>query len=73
MSTAKQTEFAWSLTNACNRALETGTEPKEVAAVLLSFAAGYALSIGWSPELVNNAQGVALGNHIADQKGSSRS
>lgn len=50
-----------------------GVEQTEIATVLISWAARYALAIGWSVELVAQAQTAALDLHLQDQKGSSRS
>jgi hypothetical protein len=50
-----------------------GVEQTEIAAVLISWAARYALAIGWSVEVVAGAQKAALDLHVQDRKGSSRS
>jgi hypothetical protein len=45
-----------------------GFDQKAIATVLISWAARYALVIGWSPELVAGAQSSALELHLADRK-----
>ncbi len=42
-----------------------GFDSKGIATVLISWAARYALVIGWSPELVASAQTEALALHVA--------
>jgi len=37
----------------------------DIAAVLFSFAARYALQIGWQPDTVAEAQRFALAEHVA--------
>ena len=45
-------------------AQQEGEEQKQIAATLLSWAAGYALEIGWSPDLVSASQAEALRLHV---------
>lgn len=51
-----------------------GEDHNKIAAELLSFAARYALAIGWGPEKVANGQRIVLAEHLADRaaEGSSR-
>lgn len=50
-----------------------GVDQTEIATVLISWAARYALAIGWSVDLVAEVQTAALDLHVQDRKGGSRS
>jgi len=57
---------------AVEAAQRDGFDQAAIATILISWAARYALVIGWSPELVAGAQASALELHVKARKGSSR-